>query len=154
MHLSRRHLPLINFQQAYDFYLQHYKLSSVGAGGVGSSGVANSGRGGVDAAATSSSSSSFGSAGTVPFFPELVARKSFESLMSNGDLLIWSHSTPSQTMANGSSSIDPLDTGRDIQRTFLPVTLRIEERILIQALKNKQTQAPTWIVQWATRGSS
>jgi len=156
MHLSRRHLPLLNFHQIYECYLRHYKLAAVGAGGVGgmnntSSDMTSNGGDGVNGGLGVGMA---GASGTVPFYPEFIARKAFESLLSSGRLLVWSQSIPSHPFSAGATSgADPIDHGREIQRTFLPVKLRVDEHTLLATIKQKN-MAPTWLVQWATRGSS
>ena len=134
--LSRRHLPHVNFVQMYAHYSAYHQRSAIAMGVVGG-----------------------GGGGSVTFFPEPVALKAFEALLSASALLVWTEgSTPSNPSASsgggGTAAHDPLFTGRGIQRRFNFVKCRVSDQELTEALKQKRVKAPTWLVQWASKGGA
>lgn len=94
-----------------------------------------------------------GQLSSLPLYVESAAIKAFEGLLAAGSLLVWADGAPSNPSA-GATQGDPLFTGRAVQRRFAPVRMRVTEQELLHALKSRAVAAPTWLVQWATKGSA
>jgi hypothetical protein len=92
-----------------------------------------------------------GQMSSLPLYAEGVAAKAFEGLLAAGSLLVWADGAPPNP-SGGAAQADPIYTGRAVQRRFAPVRMRVTEQELLQALKSRAVAAPTWLVQWATKG--
>jgi hypothetical protein len=83
----------------------------------------------------------------LPVYSEQAAFTAWESLLARQHLLVWSEHPPAQPLGGSDQSF----TGRAVQRKFLAVRMTLSEREFAQAMKQKFVEAPTWLVQWATK---
>lgn len=130
--LTRAQLPRLNFTQIYAHYLDFHRRSNIA---MGASAGAALGASGV--------------AGSVPFFSESVALSAWESMLSQNLLLVWADGHPPLGGAWGS---DPAYTGSLVARQFAAVKCRLRDDELTAALRGRKVTAPTWLVQWITKG--
>ena len=90
-----------------------------------------------------------GVAGSVPFFSEAVALSAWESMLSQNLFLVWADGHPP---AGGAWGSDPAYTGSLVARQYSAVKCRVRDEELTAALRERKVAAPTWLVQWITKG--
>lgn len=105
--------------------------------------------GAAASAPAASASGAAGVTGSVPFFTESVCLSAWESMLSQNLLLVWAEGHPPPGGAWGS---DPAYTGSLVARQFAAVKCRVRDDELTDALRNRKVTAPTWLVQWITKG--
>jgi hypothetical protein len=146
LQLSRRGVTRLNFAQAYACYAAFAARAAEG-GAMSVSAVAR--------------------------FTRPAAAKAWENLLAASSVLVWSEAGVPHNSSLGCHQGDPLYTGRQVQRDFEPIRVRVSEQELLEALRGggggagasggttttgaaagakAGTKAPTWLVQWAMRG--